>query len=104
MRASSPFCKDGKPSGFDLQIGKFRLLAALSSSSGITKALLKLVDSSCGIHKALLTGEERMTCGANTDVEILNSRSRLHHIAASALDGCFVVFRVDFRFHSRRKF
>lgn len=73
MRASSPFCKDGKPSGSDLQVGKLGLLAALScSATRLAKTLLELVDSTSGINESLLPCKEGMACRADTDMKVLN--------------------------------
>ena len=102
MRASSPFCKDGKPSDFDLQIGKLGLLAALSGTR-LTETLLELVHPSGSVDETLLPREEGVASGADTNVQVLNRGSGLDHIAASALNRCFAVFGVDIRFHSRRK-
>lgn len=52
------------------QIRKLGLLAACATF--LTKTLLELVDSTCGINKALLTCEERVASRANPDVQILN--------------------------------
>ncbi len=52
------------------QVGKLWLLAACATF--VTKSLLEFINTSCGIHKTLLTGEKWVASRANTDVQILN--------------------------------
>lgn len=54
----------------ELNVRKLGLLTALLSA---TKALLELVNTSSGVHKALLTSKERMAGRANTNVQVRHS-------------------------------
>lgn len=81
------------------QIRKLRLLAACATF--FAETLLELINTTCGIDKALLTSEERVAGRANTDVQILHRRASLNDVATSALNRCFVVFWMDIRFHDR---
>jgi len=59
----------------------------------------KFLDASGRVDELLLTGEERMAGGADTDLDIVPGRSRLVGSPAGADDGGFVIFGMKTGFH-----
>jgi len=81
-------------------VGKLRLFPA---AARITEALLELVHTAGRIDKTLFPSEEWVTLRADTYVKITHRGARLENVSARALDRRFFIFRMEFRFHDRRK-
>ena len=63
-------------------------------------ALVEAIDASCGVDQFLLAGKERMTSGADLDVQIaLLGGARLERLATSTGNGYIDVFWVNSWFH-----
>lgn len=76
-------------------------LTATSGGSGAV-TLGELVNTACGIHKALLTGKERVAACANTDLQVFDRGKGGVNRTASAGNGCFKSFWMRFLFHILR--
>ena len=63
------------------------------------KSLLESVNTSAGINKLLLAGEERMALGADFYLDILLCGTGLYNVAASAGYGSLLIIRMDALFH-----
>ena len=68
------------------------------------ESLLESVNTSAGINKLLLTGEERMALGANFYLDILLCGTCLYNVTASAGDGSLLVYGMDTLFHDYSSF
>src|SRR5580765_1736350 len=66
-------------------------------------ALLEFVHASCRIHELLLAGVEGVAHIANANDNDRLGGARLYHVAASATNLRFHVFRVYVNFHKRPK-
>ena len=66
-------------------------------------ALLEFINTAGGIDELLLAGEERMADVADADQNDRLGGAGLNHVAASATDFRFLIFRMNFSFHKRRK-
>ena len=65
----------------------------------------EFLNSTRGIDKLLLAGEERMAGGANADSHVLSRRARgVNRAAGGAINGGFVVVGMDVGLHGRRGF
>ena len=81
------------PDCFDVIFAKCKLLACL-------KSLLELVNTTAGINKLLLTGEEGMALGANFNSHLAALGGTGNDgFAASALDDTLYVIGMDSAFH-----
>jgi hypothetical protein len=67
--------------------------------------LRELLNAACGIDELLLTREERMAGGADTDFQTTAGRTGVIDSATRAGNGCGLVIRMDVGFHnaSRKK-
>lgn len=70
-----------------------------AGSANTAIATGELLDATCCVNKLLLTSEEGMTGGTNTDFDILPGRTRLVDSTTGANDGGIVVFRMKTGFH-----
>ncbi len=59
----------------------------------------ELLNTACRINELLLAGEERMTRGADTDLDVVPGRTRLVGGTAGADDRGFVIFGMKTGFH-----
>jgi hypothetical protein len=59
----------------------------------------KPLDAAGRIDQLLFTGKKRVTVGANFNAYILFRRTDLDGVAAGALNGRFVIFRMNVGFH-----
>src|SRR5438477_654721 len=66
---------------------------------GFGHALLELVHATSGIDELLLAGIEGMADVANTDQNHRLGGAGLNHVAASATDFRFLIFRMNVSFH-----
>jgi hypothetical protein len=78
---------------FRLQFEKELLFA------GSCETLLELVNTSAGVNKLLLAGEERVALGANFNAEIALGGTARNFVAACASDNAFFVFGMDAFLH-----
>ena len=67
--------------------------------SGCFKTLLELVKTTAGIDELLLTRKKRMALGADINVHIACNALGLNLSAACALDGSFLIIRMDTLLH-----
>ncbi len=63
----------------------------------------EFLDPAGGIDEFLFAGEKRMTSGADADFNITPRRTRVIDRAARAHDIGLVIFRMNARFHVRRR-
>jgi hypothetical protein len=64
-------------------------------------ALLEFIDATGGVDESLLAGIEGMADVANADDNRRLGGAGFDHVAASATDFRFVVFRMDVSFHNK---
>ena len=66
-----------------------------------TISLFELIDTPTGINQLLLAREERMAIAANIYFQhfAIFRRARLKRSTTSAVNGYFVIFRMDISFH-----
>jgi hypothetical protein len=60
-----------------------------------TVLLVEAVHTSTGVNQLLLAGVERVTLGADFDLDILLGRSRLDHRTAGATDSSLLIVGMD---------
>src|SRR5947208_15799729 len=75
--------------------GRFARLLAI----GPVVLALELLDAAGRVDELHLAGEERMTRRADFDGDLLARAARRELVAATADDGCLVIFRMNARFH-----
>ena len=71
-------------------------------SFGAAVALGEFFDATGRVYEFLLTGEKRMTSGANTDSNVTTRRACLIDRAARADDICLVILWVNACFHRQK--
>lgn len=75
---------------------------ARARSFGAAVALGEFFDATGRVDEFLLTGEKRMTSGANTDSNVTARRARVIDRSARANDIGFVIFWVNACFHRQK--
>jgi hypothetical protein len=70
-------------------------------SRAASKAFVKAVNPSGGVHQFLFSGKKRMTFGTNFDVQFLafHGRTGFEIVAASAANCNFMIIWMYFGFH-----
>jgi hypothetical protein len=80
-------------------------LSFFAAARGLGTAVTtgEFLDPAGGIDEFLFAGEKRMTTGADADFNITPRRPRVINRAARADDIGLVIFRMNARFHVRRR-
>src|SRR5688500_15796264 len=81
-------------------LGFLRLRRGLARLRRLRAELLReAIDAAFGVDQLLAAGEERVAVRADVEVELLAGGAGRPRMAAGAVDGNFVVFRVEIRLH-----
>ena len=69
-----------------------------------TVTLVETIHTTAGVHQLLFAGEERMTFGANFNLNVLDGGRSFNHIAARTGDGGGLIVGMNILFHVKASF